>query len=86
MPKPPKSALEEALDRLAAAPEEVGLPADGFREPLSRSRPAEADRLFTWLVENFPIRREGDQVVFASRLFRRWWRRQLADDDQEAGL
>jgi len=79
-----KAALEEALDRLATAPEDLGLPADAFREPLSRSRPAEADRLLTWLIENFPIRREGDQVVFASRLFRRWWHRQLADDDQEA--
>jgi hypothetical protein len=79
-----KAALEEALDGLAAAPEESGLTAEAFREPLSRSRPAEADRLLTWLIENFPIRREGDQIAFASRLFRRWWRRQLADDGQEA--
>jgi hypothetical protein len=79
-----KAALEEALDRLAGAHEESGLSAEAFREPLSRSRPAEADRLLTWLIENFPIRREEDQIAFASRLFHRWWRRQLADDGQEA--
>jgi hypothetical protein len=79
-----KAALEEALDRLAATSEEVGLALDTFREPLSRSRSREADALVAWLIENFPIRHEGDHVRFASRLFRRWWLRQItAPDGQE---
>jgi hypothetical protein len=80
-----KGAMEEALDRLAETSEEVGLALDTFREPLSRSRPGEADALVGWLIENFPIRHEGDHVRFASRLFRRWWLRQVAaPDGQEA--
>ncbi len=78
-----KAALEEALDRLAETPEEVGLALDTFREPLSRARPSEADTLVGWLIENFPIRHEGDRVRFASRLFRRWWQRQVAAPDQQ---
>jgi hypothetical protein len=81
-----QAGLEEALDRLAQAPEEEGLPMEIFRAALSGVRPGEADRLVDWLVETFPIRRQGDRVLLASRLFRRWWLNQLAGVDlQGAG-
>jgi hypothetical protein len=82
-----REGIQEALDLLARVPVAVGLEVERFRQPLSGARPADADRLLAWLLETFPLRREGDQVRFASRLFRRWWLRQLAEVDQpEAGL
>jgi AAA ATPase domain len=77
-----RAALEEALDLLARTPGGTGLELERFREPLSRTRPAETDQLLAWLLETFPLRREGDRVLFASGLFRRWWRRQLVTADQ----
>ena len=81
-----RQGIEKALDLLARAPADVGLEVEQFRQPLSDARPAEADSILAWLLETFPLRHEADHVKFASRLFRRWWLRQLAEVDQpEAG-
>ena len=75
-----RRAASEALDLIAERPAEEGVLERWIKEQLERGVPGQGDRLFNWLLETFPLRRqEGDRVVFASRLFRRWWRRQLAE-------
>lgn len=75
-----RRAASEALDLIAERPAEEGVLERWLKERLERGVPGQEDRLFHWLLETFPLRRqEGDRVVFASRLFRRWWRRQLAE-------
>jgi hypothetical protein len=71
-------ALRSCLDRLAIADPGAEIPRAEIDECLKGTRRPE--ELFAWLVETFPVvEREDGGVSLASRLFRHWWRRQLAD-------
>jgi hypothetical protein len=77
-----RKALNEALDEIAEAPDDLGVREDRIRERLERMVPDRGDSLFSWFLETFPLRRENGRLLFASRLFRRWWRRQLSTGEQ----
>jgi hypothetical protein len=70
-------ALRSCLDRLAMADPGAEIPRAEIDECLKGTRRPE--ELFAWLLETFPVVERGDGVSLDSRLFRRWWRRQLAD-------
>jgi hypothetical protein len=71
-------AVEEVLDGLAA--KEEGLAISEIKARLSIPPLPPAERLYTQLVDGFPLRIERERVRLASRLFRRFWlfRKELA--------
>ncbi len=75
-------ALRSCLDCLAAAEPRAVVSHEEVRRCLeTAARPGE---LLAWLVETFPVDEGPEGVALASVLFRRWWRRQLADGGAEA--
>jgi hypothetical protein len=75
-------AICNILDLLAEAPVDLGVVEERVREQLEREVPGKAERLFAWFLETFPIYRTGERLVFASRLFRKWWNRQLTTEEK----
>lgn len=74
-----RAAVREALDLLAEAdPDLVGVSEEQIRQVLERV-PGKGEHLLAWFFETYPIRRQGDRLLFASRLFGRWWNRQLVE-------
>lgn len=74
-----RRSVSQVLDQIAERPADEGVLERWVRERLERDVPGHGDRLLAWLVETFPLRREEGRIVFASHLFQRWWRRQLAE-------
>lgn len=74
-------ALRSCLDRLATAEPGAKLPRVDVEKCLEDvERPGE---LFAWLLEAFPVVEREKNVILVSRLFRRWWRRQIEDGKVE---
>ncbi len=70
-------ALRSCLDLLAEAKAGAAVPRGEIESCLQDvERPGE---LFAWLLESFPVVEREGGVALASRLFRRWWRRQLEE-------
>lgn len=76
-----RAAVREALDLLAEADPDFGVSEDRMRQVLDRV-PGKGEHLLAWFLETYPIRRQGDRLLFASRLFGRWWNRQLVKGGQ----
>ncbi len=73
-------ALRACLDCIAMAEADAAVPRTDVEKCLEGTeRPA---HLFAWLLDTFPVveREDGTGVALASRLFRRWWRRQLDEE------
>ncbi|WP_163994492.1 AAA family ATPase [Pyxidicoccus caerfyrddinensis] len=66
-------AVEGVLDRLSQSPRPLHVM--DVRAWLGDTE-TEQVRRFTWLMENFPVTLDGEQVRMASRLFQRFWRMQ----------
>jgi energy-coupling factor transporter ATP-binding protein EcfA2 len=72
-----RTAAGDALDLVAEAPLDEGVPTKSVQARIEERVAGHGDRLFAWLKETFPLMSEGDRTMFASRLFHRWWSRQL---------
>jgi hypothetical protein len=77
-----RRAINEALDQIAAGSEDLGVPENPIRTLFDRQTSGQGERLFSWFLETFPVRREEGRLLLASRLFRRWWQRQLLGAEQ----
>jgi len=69
-----RAALAWVMGRLADSPEARISVSDAL-ERFGDLAGGFAEDSLRWLVENLPVRREGETLVLASRIFGRWWRR-----------
>jgi hypothetical protein len=74
--------LRSCLDCLAAAEPDAVVPRTEMDRCLEGSERPEA--LIDWLLEKFPVVEREGGMALASRLFRRWWRRQLGEEEGAA--
>ena len=73
------TALRFCLDRLTDAAAGAAVPRASVESCFADlARPAD---LFAQMLDTFPVVETEEGVALASRLFRRWWRRQLEDGD-----
>jgi hypothetical protein len=70
-----KAATYSALDLLARDNAEAGQ-STNLVKPLFEGVNGGGEDLFFWFIETFPVYQEGDKLVLASRLFKRWWKMQ----------
>jgi len=73
-------AVSKALNALALGAWGSEVPEADILSRLHNLPGARSEDLFRWLIETFPLCRFDGRVRFASRLWRRWWRRREGID------
>jgi hypothetical protein len=79
--KIPKGTLAatEALSVLTEVSFDQGVPTEKIKQSLQKTLPKakDAEIIFAWLCNTFPIEQRKDHLIFVSRLFYRWWKHQI---------
>jgi len=72
--------VSEALTAIAFPPFELGVSEAAVSTALSGGDGGDAHRLEAWFFDTFPVKAEGGRTRFVPRLFRQWWRSQIAKE------
>ncbi len=70
-------AATHVLEVIAEYPYETGALAEIVHVAIENVLPGEDKKLLSWLTNTFPVIKTDDRFIFASKIFRRWWRHQL---------
>lgn len=68
------------LGRIASQPFGDGVSRGEVKTILSGGDEHDSNRLESWLFDTFPVKAEDGRIRFVSRLFRQWWRSQIAEE------